>query len=63
MGDGFQKWKGFLKKKMGTLTTHALPNITNTLNHSTKTITIPKITYTKLLTNIEISILIKPKQK
>ena len=32
MGDGFQKWKGFPKKKMGKLTTHALPNKTNEKN-------------------------------
>ena len=54
MGYGFQKWKGFQKKKMDKLTTQALPNKTNT---------IPKITYTKHHTKSEISILIKTKQK
>lgn len=60
IGGIFQKWKYFPERKTSGLTTHALPNNTNTLNHSTQTKTTTKIAYEKIPTNIEIPTLIEP---
>lgn len=62
-GGSFQKWKVFTIKKMSRLTTHALPNNTNTLSHSTHPTITTRISPQKTHTNIEIQTLIKPKQK
>ena len=59
IGGIFQKWKFFPERKMGRLLTHALPNNTNALNHSTQTTTTPKITPTRIPTTIEIPTLIE----
>jgi hypothetical protein len=47
IGGIFQKWKYFPEKKLRRLLTHAPPNNTNALNHSTHLTTTIKITLTK----------------